>query len=92
MTALILRRLGIGLVTVFAVSLIIFFGTKILPGDAAQIRLGQSATPENIAAFRARLGLDQPYYMQYLVWAKNFITGDLGTSLAQRCAYHGTYF
>ena len=82
MTALILRRLGIGLVTVFAVSLIIFFGTKILPGDAAQIRLGQSATPENIAAFRARLGLDQPYYMQYLVWAKNFITGDLGTSLA----------
>ncbi len=45
MTILILKRLGIGLVTVLAVSLIIFFGTKILPGDAAQIRLGQSATP-----------------------------------------------
>ena len=52
MTTLILKRLGIGLVTVLAVSLIIFFGTKILPGDAAQIRLGQSATPENVAAFR----------------------------------------
>ena len=49
MTILILKRLGIGLVTVLAVSLIIFFGTKILPGDAAQIRLGQSATPENLS-------------------------------------------
>ena len=82
MTGLIIRRLGIGLVTVIAVSFIIFLGTKILPGDAAQIRLGQSATAENIAAFRARLGLDQPYYMQYFLWAKNFLAGDLGTSLA----------
>ena len=82
MTSLILKRLGIGLVTVLAVSLIIFFGTKILPGDAAQIRLGQSATPENVAAFRARLGLDRPYIVQYLVWLKNFMVGDLGTSLA----------
>ena len=82
MLTLILKRLGIGLITVFAVSLIIFFGTKILPGDAAQIRLGQSATPENIAAFRARLGLDKPYHIQYLSWAKDFLTGNMGTSLA----------
>ena len=82
MLVLILKRLGVGLVTVLAVSLIIFFGTKILPGDAAQIRLGQSATPENIAAFRARLGLDQPYYVQYLSWAKDFLIGNMGTSLA----------
>ena len=82
MLVLILKRLGVGLVTVLAVSLIIFFGTKILPGDAAQIRLGQSATPENIAAFRARLGLDKPYYVQYLSWAKDFLIGNMGTSLA----------
>ena len=82
MLTLILKRLGIGLITVLAVSLIIFFGTKILPGDAAQIRLGQSATPENIAAFRARLGLDKPYHIQYLSWAKDFLTGNMGTSLA----------
>ncbi len=82
MLPLILKRLGIGLITVVAVSLIIFLGTKILPGDAAQIRLGQEATPENVAAFRARLGLDQPYYMQYLNWLYGFITGDMGTSLA----------
>jgi peptide/nickel transport system permease protein len=82
MLSLIIKRLGIGLITVIAVSLIIFLGTKILPGDAAQIRLGQQATAENIAAFRTRLGLDQPYYMQYLNWLYGFFTGDMGTSLA----------
>lgn len=82
MTSLILRRLGIGLITVLAVSIIIFFGTKILPGDAAQIRLGQEATEANVAALRERLGLDQPVYMQYLSWLMNFASGDLGTSLS----------
>jgi len=81
-TGLILRRLGIGLLTVFAVSIIIFFGTKILPGDAAQIRLGQQATPENVAAFREKLGLDKSYWVQYFTWLKNFVRGDLGISLA----------
>ncbi|RKF16289.1 ABC transporter permease [Roseovarius spongiae] len=82
MLSLILRRLGIGLITVLAVSIIIFFGTKILPGDAAQIRLGQEATEANVAAMRERLGLDQPVPMQYLNWLGDFMTGDLGTSLA----------
>ncbi|MGI9480269.1 MAG: ABC transporter permease [Hyphomicrobiaceae bacterium] len=82
MYALIAKRLGIGLVTVLAVSVIIFFGTKILPGDAAQIRLGQEATPENVAALRERLGLDQPYIVQYWTWLTNFVTGNLGVSLA----------
>ncbi len=82
MWSLILKRIGIGLITVVAVSLIIFIGTKILPGDAAQIRLGQNATPENVAAFRERLGLDQPLYIQYLSWLWDFVRGDLGHSLA----------
>jgi peptide/nickel transport system permease protein len=82
MISLILKRLGIGLITVLAVSIIIFFGTKILPGDAAQIRMGQSATAENIAAMRARLGLDMPYYMQYWHWLVNFLSGNLGVSLS----------
>lgn len=82
MLSLILRRLGIGLITVLAVSIIIFFGTKILPGDAAQIRLGQEATEANVAAMRERLGLDQPVPMQYLNWLGNFVQGDLGVSLA----------
>ncbi|MDA7598990.1 ABC transporter permease [Alphaproteobacteria bacterium] len=82
MISLILKRLGIGLITVLAVSIIIFFGTKILPGDAAQIRMGQSATAENIAAMRARLGLDMPFYMQYWHWLVNFLSGNLGVSLS----------
>ena len=60
MWSLIIKRIGIGIITVIAVSVIIFIGTKILPGDAAQIRLGQNATPENVKAFRERLGLDLP--------------------------------
>lgn len=82
MLSLIIRRLGIGLVTVMAVSVIIFLGTKILPGDAAQIRLGQDATEANIAAMRERLGLDKPYLAQYLNWLWDFVRGDLGVSLA----------
>ncbi len=82
MATLIFKRLIIGLITVIAVSIIIFFGTKVMPGDAAQIRLGQAATPENVAAFRARLGLDQPYVIQYWNWLRDFLSGDMGKSLA----------
>ena len=82
MLSIITKRLFIGLITALAVSLIIFAGTKILPGDVVQIRLGQSATAENIEAFRARLGIDKPYYIQYWNWLTGFLTGDMGTSLA----------
>ena len=82
MWAFILKRLLIGAFTVIAVSVIIFVATKVLPGDAAQIRLGQDATAANVAALRARLGLDQPVWVQYGRWLGAFLTGDLGTSLS----------
>lgn len=82
MFSLILKRLGVGLITVLAVSMIIFAGTKILPGDAAQIRLGQQATEANVAAMRERLGLDKPFIVQYANWLTNFAKGDLGVSLS----------
>ena len=82
MYTMIAKRLGIGLVTIIAVSIIIFLGTKVLPGDAAHIRLGQEATEANVAALRARLGLDLPLWQQYWVWLTNFMGGNLGTSLA----------
>ncbi len=82
MLSLIVQRLLIGVVTVFAVSLIIFICTQWLPGDAAEIRLGQSATEANKAALRAELGLDKPLAVQYMNWATNFLQGDLGKSLA----------
>lgn len=79
---IIVRRLLVGVVTMVAVSLIVFSGTSILPGDAAQIRLGQDATPENVAALRKHMGLDRPLHVQYVSWLSGFVTGDLGRSLA----------
>jgi len=82
MKAMIARRLVVGLITVLAVSLIIFLGTKVLPGDAAQIRLGQDLSDEKLAVMRRQLGLDQPLFVQYFTWLGHFLTGDLGTSLS----------
>ncbi|MEB8389315.1 ABC transporter permease [Rhodobacteraceae bacterium KMM 6894] len=82
MWTLVARRLLIGVFTVLSVSVIIFLATKVLPGDAADIRLGQSATAENLQAMRERLGLDQPYLIQYWRWLSGILSGDLGYSLA----------
>lgn len=82
MFSLIIQRLGIGLLTVFAVSVIIFAFTQVMPGDAAQIRLGQAATEESLAALRAELGLDANPFVQYFNWLFDFLQGDLGKSLA----------
>ena len=82
MLAVILRQLFFGLITVLAVSIIIFAGTNLLPGDAAQIRMGQEATEANVDSLRERLGLDEPIHVQYAVWLGNFVQGDLGVSLA----------
>jgi len=80
--ALIGRRLAIGVAILFIVSLLVFAGTEILPGDVAHAILGQSATPELVAAIRTRLGLDDPAYIRYLRWLGHLLTGDLGTALS----------
>ena len=64
------------------VSLIIFLGVSALPGDIATEILGQSASPETIAALRSQLGLDLPLHERYFVWLAGILHGDLGTSLA----------
>jgi peptide/nickel transport system permease protein len=76
------QRFGIGLLVLWIVSLIIFAGMEFLPGDLAQQILGQSATPESLAAFRKELGLDQPMHTRYLKWLGGVAHGDFGTSLA----------
>ncbi len=78
---LFVKRLALGLLTLFVVSLVIFLSIELLPGDVAQQVLGQSATPENLAAFRRELGLDQPAFSRYLDWLGGFLQGDLGNSL-----------
>ncbi|MDD3445390.1 MAG: ABC transporter permease [Zavarzinia sp.] len=76
------RRLAIGVVTLFVVSLIIFFGVELLPGDFASAVLGQAGTPETVAALRSRLGLDLPAHVRYLSWLGGLLHGDLGYSLS----------
>ena len=76
------QRLGLGLLTILVVSLIIFFCVELLPGDLAQEILGQAATPETVAAFRAELGLDLPAHTRYLDWLGGILSGDMGKSLA----------
>jgi len=80
----ILQRLGLGLLTLFVVSLIIAFVVELRPGDTTQALLGQSATPETVAAFRAEIGLDRPAHIRYLEWLKGMLTGDMGKSLASK--------
>lgn len=82
--AMVLSRLGLGLVTLFVVSLIIFLGVELLPGDIAQEILGQAATPETVAALRAELGLDLPAHTRYLNWLGGMLQGDFGVSLASK--------
>ncbi|MEM7686599.1 MAG: ABC transporter permease [Paracoccaceae bacterium] len=78
--ALIAKRLGLGLLTLFVVSLVIFSAVQMLPGDFAQERLGQGATDEAVAAIRAELGLDQPAHIRYIQWLGAALQGDFGTS------------
>lgn len=67
----------------FGVSLVVFFMVRAIPGDPAQILLGQTATPEAVAEVRARLGLDRPVVVQYLLFLRDAATGDLGDSLVE---------
>jgi peptide/nickel transport system permease protein len=82
MKTMVLQRFGIGLMTLLVVSVLVFAGTEILPGDVAEIVLGQSATPENLAKLRAELGLDKPAVVRYFGWLGDMITFDLGVSKA----------
>ncbi|MFV2051279.1 ABC transporter permease [Aliiroseovarius sp. YM-037] len=82
----ILQRLGLGLLTLFFVSVIIFISIEFLPGDFTEAVLGQAATEETVAAFRKELGLDQPAILRYFDWIAAALQGDLGTSFSGRAA------
>jgi peptide/nickel transport system permease protein len=85
----VLQRLGLGVLTLFAVSIIIFVAIEALPGDFARAILGQSATPETVAAFQRDIGLDRPPVERYLVWIGGVLQGDFGNSFASAGALGG---
>src|ERR687887_1190195 len=82
MRRLVLRRLALGLLTLWLISLVIFAAVLALPGDAATAILGKEATPDRVAALREQLHLNDSVVTQYTQWLKGILTFDFGNSAA----------
>jgi peptide/nickel transport system permease protein len=82
-------RLLATLLLLFVVSLLVFWACEILPGDVAQVALGQYATPENVKALRIEMGLNQPPLQRYLQWLIGAVQGDWGRSLVTKSPVSG---
>src|SRR5215210_5718667 len=82
MSKLVLRRLALGVLTLWLVSLVVFAAVIALPGDAAQAILGKEATPDRLAALREQLHLKDSVVTQYWEWLTGIVTFDLGDSAA----------
>jgi ABC-type dipeptide/oligopeptide/nickel transport system permease component len=78
--AFIIRRLLEAVPVLVLATVVIFLGLRLLPGDPALILAGQDASAETLAAIRQANGLDQPLPIQYIVWLRNVVRGDLGVS------------
>jgi peptide/nickel transport system permease protein len=86
MAAFLLRRLGLMVLTLWLLTLIVFFGGQILPGDPARATLGNLAAPSAVQALDHQLGVDRPLITRYLSWLGGLLHGDLGTSYSYRTA------
>ena len=81
-----LKRIGLGIISLFFVTLIIFSSVNLLPGDFVESVLGQTRTEESVKIFRKELGLDKPYHVRYVNWLTSAIQGDLGSTFSGRNA------
>ncbi len=77
-------RFFLALFVLWLVSMLVFVGCQILPGDVAQLSLGQYATPEAVATLRAQMGLDHPAAYRYFEWLAGMLRGDWGVSMVTR--------
>ena len=82
MSLFLIKRFATFLATLAAASIVVFALQGVLPGNAAQVMLGESATPEAVAALSQKLGLDQPPVVRYGRWVGGLLRGELGTSVA----------
>jgi len=82
MSRFVLRRIGLALITLFLLSVLVFIGTQLLPGDVGRRILGPFATQEAVDALNARLGTDRPLLVQYWDWITSALQGDLGFSIS----------
>lgn len=79
-----LRRVAYLIPTLLLISAVVFILLRLMPGDPAVVLAGQDASPEIVADIRARFGLDQPILVQYVVYLKNVLAGDLGRSIRSK--------
>jgi peptide/nickel transport system permease protein len=75
------KRLALGLITLFLLSIFVFFGSQVLPGDVGRRVLGPFATPGAVKALNHQLGTDRSVFAQYASWIGGFVHGDLGKSV-----------
>jgi peptide/nickel transport system permease protein len=93
MIIFIAKRVGLGVITLFILSLIVFFAAQVLPGDPARAILGPLAAPSAVKALSHQLGTDRPILSQYGTWIGHLVTGNFGTSFQYQApvgAYLGT--
>ncbi len=79
-----LHRLLMAAVTLFGVAVVVFVLLRVVPGDPVAMMIAPGASPEDVAALRARYGLDLSIPEQFLVWLGGVVTGDFGTSISLR--------
>ncbi|MBS7586876.1 ABC transporter permease [Ancylobacter defluvii] len=79
-----LKRLALSLLTLWLLSVVVFFGCQVLPGDPARAILGPLADPRAVAALNQKLGADRPPVEIYLSWVGGLLSGDMGQSYAYR--------
>jgi len=84
-----LKRLALVIPTVIGVTILVFLLVHMIPGDPAEVMLGEKATEAAREALVARLGLDQPLHIQYWNWLTNAVQGDFGNSVANRAPVSG---
>jgi peptide/nickel transport system permease protein len=82
MRKMIVRRIALGVLTLWLISLVVFAAVLALPGDAATAILGREATPDRVAALRDQLNLDESVVSQYLQWIGGVLSGSFGESIA----------
>lgn len=82
MLRFILFRIFAAIPTILIVSVAVFMIVRLVPGDPAELMLGDLAKPEQVEALRQQMGLDQPFHIQYLRWIENAVGGDLGVSIS----------
>jgi peptide/nickel transport system permease protein len=86
MALFLLRRLGLMILTLWILSLIVFFAGQILPSDPGRIILGNLASPSSVQALDHKLGVDRPLLTRYLSWLGGLLHGDFGTSYTYQSA------